>query len=541
MRKIIISIIKIVLLLGLLAGMAALLAQKIDLTTVDLGRHIQNGNIIVNGSWHDKWAVLHTNFYSYTLPNQPFINHHWASGVVFYWLWLATGFAGLSWMNILMGVLTLSVFLKIAARDGNFWSAAVLGFLLVPVMAFRQEVRPEMFTYLFCGITLYLLWEYWQGRLNYKWLYLLPVLELLWVNLHIGFIFGIFVLGAFGLEELWNLIWQNHGFKVSRQVFFTSKFWALLKIGFLEAAAVLCNPWGIRGALYPFFIFKNYGYLIVENQSVRFLENLGLGNGLNFLPFWAAFVLLALSFVLLAIFRRKKISVALLALAAGFSYASWEAIRNFPLFGFFALPIMAYNFYQIIPKRIVLPYKLALAAVGIALAGFGFFQGYLNFQEKQGNFGVGLMLGVTGSAEFFKAANLQGPIFNDYDIGGYLIYNLTDKHGLGRQINTDKKVFVDNRPEAYSADFLQNVYIGAQEDEAKWQALDAQYHFNAIFFSYRDYTPWAQTFLINRVKDPAWAPVYADSYNIIFLKRDAQNQDLIKKFELPKSMFNVSE
>lgn len=541
MAKTIVAIIKILLLTALLAGMAVLLAQKIDLTTADIGRHIQNGNILVNGSWPDKWAVLHTNFYSFSLPAQPFINHHWGSGVVFYWFWLATGFIGLSLMNILAAVLTLFIFFKIAARGGQFWLTAALGFLLVPTMAFRQEVRPEMFTYLFCAVTLYLLWEFWQNRLSRKWLYLLPGLQLLWVNLHIGFIFGIFILGAFGLEELWNLIRQNGGLKFTKQDFLASKFWALFRIGLLEALAVLINPAGIKGALVPFFIFKNYGYLIVENQSVRFLENLGFGNGLNFLPFKAAFGLLILSFILLLIFKRKKISIALLALSIGFSFAAWTALRNFPMFGFFALPIMAYNFNWIIPKKIILPYKLMLAAAGIAIAGFGFSQGYLNFQEKRETFGVGLTPNVGASAEFAKAENLQGPIFNNYDIGGYLVYSLAEKHGLGQQVNTDKKVFVDNRPEAYSADFLQKVYVASQEDETKWQALDKQYNFNVIFFSHRDYTPWAQAFLIRRVSDKDWAPVFADSYNIIFLRRDnLKNADIIKKYEIPKSMFGIS-
>jgi hypothetical protein len=266
----------------------------------------------------------------------------------------------------------------------------------------------------------------------------------------------------------------------------------------------------------------------VENQSIRFLENLGFRNGLNFLPFKVAFVLLALSFVLLAVFKRKKISVALLVLAGGFSYASWMAIRNFPLFGFFALPIMAYNFYLVFPKKIILPYKLALVAVGIAIAGFGFFQGYLNFQEKQDNFGVGLMPGVSGSADFVKAVNLKGPILNNYDIGGYLIFNLYPE-----------KVFVDNRPEAYTSDFEQNIYIAALNSPGIFAKLDSQYHFNAIVFSHRDFTPWGQKFLIDKITNPDWAPVFADSFNIVFARRNKQNEDIIKQYAIPADHFRV--
>ena len=65
----------------------------------------------------------------------------------------------------------------------------------------------------------------------------------------------------------------------------------------------------------------------------------------------------------------------------------------------------------------------------------------------------------------------------------------------------------------------------------------AQNKLNVIFFYRKDYTPWAQAFLIKRVSDPAWAPVYVDEYSIIFVMRTEQNADVIKKFELPKSVF----
>ncbi len=49
----------------------------------------------------------------------------------------------------------------------------------------------------------------------------------------------------------------------------------------------------------------------------------------------------------------------------------------------------------------------------------------------------------------------------------------------------------------------------------------------------------AQPFLIRRVFDPAWAPVFVDDTTIILLKRNEINASIIEKYELPQSVFKV--
>ncbi|MFC1613282.1 hypothetical protein ACFL23_03030 [Patescibacteria group bacterium] len=102
-------------------------------------------------------------------------------------------------------------------------------------------------------------------------------------------------------------------------------------------------------------------------------------------------------------------------------------------------------------------------------------------------------------------------------------------------------MFVDNRPEAYSTSFLQEIYIPMQNNPEIWEKQNSIYQFNAIFFSHRDATPWGQQFLINIVNDPLWAPVFADQYAIILLKRNELNKSIIEKYEIPKNFFGVKK
>src|SRR5256885_1350061 len=94
----------------LIAVYAITSAEVIDLTNggIDLGRHLKNGELLLSRAASPALTqkILHTNFYSYTQPDQPFVNHHWLSGVVFHAVYELGGFAGLNAFYIFLGVVS---------------------------------------------------------------------------------------------------------------------------------------------------------------------------------------------------------------------------------------------------------------------------------------------------------------------------------------------------------------------------------------------------------------------------------------------------
>ena len=80
-----------------------------------------------------------------------------------------------------------------------------------------------------------------------------------------------------------------------------------------------------------------------------------------------------------------------------------------------------------------------------------------------------------------------------------------------------------------------------QEDPEAWDALSEKYEINVIVFYRHDLTNWGQAFLIARIQDENWIPVFVDNFSIIFVKNTAQNEDLIKLFTLPDEMFRITE
>jgi len=128
----------------------------------------------------------------------------------------------------------------------------------------------------------WILWHWQKKKISDKWLFILPVLGIFWVNTHIYFIFGPALIGLFLVDGL------------IRKKKILNKLGLIL---ILTSLASLINPFFIKAILEPFNIFKEYGYRIVENQSVWFLDRLGIINNPNLNLFKVAFIVLVLSFI----------------------------------------------------------------------------------------------------------------------------------------------------------------------------------------------------------------------------------------------------
>lgn len=478
------------------------LLAKINLVIVDLGRHITNGRVFV-----ERGMVVKTNLYSYTHPDFPVITHHWGVGVIYYLVHKVAGFEGLSILNAFLAALTMFFLYRTVRDKAGFLSFAVAALLFVPLLASRKEIRPENFSYLFVAVFIFLFESYKEGRLKYK--VLLPaifLLQVLWINIHIFFVFGIMITAIYTFT-----------FLIVKKVGVHK--WRLITPLFSVVLASLINPFGVKGLLAPFNIFQNYGYMISENQSIIFMQK----RYPSFEYFFMELASVAYVVYLVYLVGKRKISTVLprIIISGIFMVLALRYIRAFPLFAVAVVPLAA-----MVPKRT----GKEMWAVFLLLLFLSFIPGSF-FSPFQRGFGMGLGKDSQGSANFFKDSGLSGPVFNNYDIGSYLIYSLYPQ----------EKVFVDNRPEAYPEEFFTEVYVPMQEDEEKWREMKERYGFNVIFFYRRDMTPWAQPFLITRLADPEWVPVYVDDFALILVRNNDLNSGLIERFRLLPEMFVVTK
>jgi len=530
-------ILKILIILSVLGVGFFIFFNKIDLTSLDLGRHIKNGEVI----WQER-QVLYENFYSFTEPNSSFINHHWLAGIIFYFLFIIGGFKLLSIFNILITLLTIGIVYRHAFKRSNFWLASLLILPVILIMSQRLDVRPEIFSYLFLVLTFFILDQFRRNN-NYKKLFWLILIMLFWINLHIYFFLGLFLISLVLLEKFINYLYASRSILISLK-----KVKKLFYITALSYLVCLINPNFINGLLYPFNILKKYGYEIVENKSPLYLENLMINYNITIFKFLLLLLFISLiSLVVFIIIRKKNnlniksflnsLNIFYLILIGFFVFLAFFAIRNLPPFALIMLPIMAANFYTLKPlfikiKKRELFHKLILILILILYISV---IAWLIYDRKtENNFlkrplGIGLYPGNQNSINFFKASNLKGPIFNNYDLGSALAFWLYPQ----------EKIFVDNRPEAFSVDFMQTVYKPMQNSADQWNKYSEEYNINLIYFSHTDGTPWARKFVNRILNDKNWALIYFDNNIIILVKNNEKNQNLISKYKINQEKFKA--
>lgn len=307
----------------------------------------------------------------------------------------------------------------------------------------------------------------------------------------------------------------------------------------LLAVVSVINPHGIKGALLAFPLNIKGESPIVISEDISVFDHLSgteLWGDISVAIFMPLVILLAVSFL----FNLKRKPIFYLMAGVATSVLAFLHLRGLALFGLIFLPAVSANFSYIFEKfndfygskllyiKNISEKILALIFVVVFLSAI-FFIAKIGVLENR-NFGVGLVKWSNEAGLFFKEQDIKGPIFNDADVGSYLIYHLYPK----------ERVFVDNRfGDAYSPSFFRDIYLPMIVNEDVWKEKQEQYQFNSIFFYQYDAVTGGRAFLSRRMDDPEWALIYANTFNLIFIRNNEQNQDKIDEFHITKE--NASE
>lgn len=236
-----------------------------------------------NVDYNDIWFLL--NHGRYILNNgfptvEPFTIHQdfafivqqWLSSVLFYLSYSLLGKYGLLILTLLVTgyIIFISYKLCMLLSDNRYSLSIIITTVMTSLLAyFFMTSRPHIFTFAIIITQMYLLEKYIKEN-NKKYLYFLPLLSLLEINLHASMFFMLF---AFLLPYLIDSFRYKTPFLKSDGY--------LKKPLFITAICMLLtgliNPYGIDAITY---IFRSYGNVYI-NQSIAEMIPLSIAHSLG--------------------------------------------------------------------------------------------------------------------------------------------------------------------------------------------------------------------------------------------------------------------
>jgi len=458
-----------------LFSVAVLQCSNIDW---DFWWHLKAGQYIIESR-----SIPHVDPFSFTRAGEQWIAHEWLSEVIMYSVFHAGGWIGLF---LLFGT-TITAALGICYKrcEGKPFIAALAVFLVAAASSPLFGFRPQMFTLLFASLFIALLDGYtYHGRRRVIWL--LPLLMLFWVNLHAGFALGPALILLFVAMAFLDREWKKIG--------------PLLLIFAICVAVIPLNPNGFRMFSYPFETLSasSMQNFIQEWLSPDFHQ-------LRFLPLAA---LIIATFSAMALSPTRPRPGELFALSA-LTFAALRSGRHIPIFAIFAAPLFAKYFAQWINSQTNNPItirsataagpKVVLTLSLLFLPAFLIVKRVVHFHSNVATYEAQKF--PVAAVEFIERTGIAGPIFNDYDWGGYLIWKLYPQ----------RKVFIDGRADLYGDDFIFG-YLRMYGGERGWRDGLDRFGIQTVLVQPNS----ALTTLLR--DDKGWRTVFEDQESVVFTR-----------------------
>ncbi|MFH1772007.1 MAG: hypothetical protein ABH872_04250 [Candidatus Omnitrophota bacterium] len=354
--------------------------------------------------------------YSYTAENAPWINHEWLSELIFYSIYRFSGSKGLFLFKILIGLLTaLILWLTYAVRKHNYKIISSIIFILsLSVITFGFAIRPQIFTYLFFSLFIYIIHLLRFKNKNLLWV--LPVITAIWVNLHGGFLAGISLLAIFSVSEALALMFIPREWPLDRLEKKTviNLFTALL---FCILAAFI-NPYGIKLFYFLHETLTQSRPYIWEWYSFKF--------NIFFIDY-ALLAGLAVTVLASLIFTKTKFSLGEITTLCFILFISLKHIRHIPFFAIRSFPLIASfseAFAASVNQRKQILYKRIFLIVLVLLTAGIIYPEIANKTRRPFNITVDKSVFPIQEINFLKSNKLKGNILVDFEWGQYAIWKL---------------------------------------------------------------------------------------------------------------------
>jgi tetratricopeptide (TPR) repeat protein len=493
------------LFLVFLALFYALLAGLKTVADFDLGWQMATGRYVLS-----HFTIPRTALFSYTAAGVEWI-YPVFSGIVFYLLYQAGGYAAISWLVALACVGCVAV---LTFKRGFY--AVLLALLAVPVFASEIMPRASLFTMVLFTCFARIMVQHFENRRAPLWL--LPLLMLVWVNLHTGFVAGYALMAAYLVVEALEVPFPSRRAAAISRVK-TSVPWLIC-----AALVTVLNPWGVR-----IFAAISRQQAVVPGQSVYLeeWEPVQLASALDELgwrnPESARWWLLSFGVVLaVACLWRKRVGPALVLVTAILVYFQHQRMEGpcivlICLIGGSLLTGATTSWH----RTNFAPFVAALFMVLVAVRSFDLTtnRSYLGSGDVT-LFGPGQSWWLPERATgFLLQSRLPAQLFSSFNLGSYLVWRVGEHY----------PDFADGRYLPFGARLIeqQRLLTSRPLDSGEWTQAAETYHINVVIF------PLSRVFALGEFPLSAdcastrWTPIYMDVSAIVFQRKASQREPLL--------------
>ncbi len=446
-----------------------------------------NGSLLLSNSdtyWQiatGQWIIDHgtlprADTYSFTKPGDYWISSSWLAQVVLAGAYRVFGWAGPVSVAVAAAAATFAWLTSILCRRLPVSYAILIVFVALLISATHLFVRPHV-------LALPVMFAWANGLLSASErreapsFWLLPLLAL-WANLHGGFVFGLVLIGGFGLDALWNASAETRRPLALR--------W--LAFGLCACAACCVTP---------------YGWETVA-ASYRILD---LGELLHVIMEWmpadfstlSRFELCILALIGGALLRGVKLSPPRIILVLGLLHMALSHVRNQEVF-VLLLPLVLLtpvaDQFGLRVSNVENKPGVALASAMALIVVFGI--GTLT-SAARATLQPPAINSPVGAVDALKASHAKR-VLNDAFFGGYLI-------------SRDIPVFIDGRAELYGEQFVMKYFhaLFLKDVNALYDLLKV-YDIDALLLK-KD-TP--ASLLVDHLD--GWQRVYADETAVLHVR-----------------------
>lgn len=437
-------------------------------------------------------------------------NKEWLFGIFVY---LVHRVGGVDLMTLVKAALFTATFVLLyllsVKRSGNRYISIAVAVLAALACRFRLSFRPELMSLLFIAILLLMLEAYLKG--NKKPLCVFPLLMLVWVNVHPLAFLGLAILLIYVIGQLVSRVLSAQAAANAWRRLGIREFLLLALILAASCVAFTCNPISWHRFLSPLeLVTKHAAYLsaITEVKPLPIFQ----------FPSFAAFLLLAVFTLVMFISSMEPADTIMLTV---FGIISVTMARNAPLLPVCAAAIIAREFTQFfsaLPSEAFAFFTRWQRCVDVAVAVL--LAALIVWSVMLPDFGLGYggLLYPEGAVRYVKANAPVGRMFNIYDWGGYLIWELFPRY----------TVFMDGRgPDVYPPEFWSE-YETVELGKEGWGRVLDKYGVNFILIS----TGNKLYDLIARLNESdSWRLAYWDFQSMVYLRNIERNRPLIAAYQ----------